>query len=562
MNRKLANSIVVIGIWTCFFFLFGETGSVWSVENTNKMTAERPIFMGDIDGFEELERPPVEFYHDKHTIALKKEGCGACHPQGESDNFIFRYPKLIDDRTEQGLMNAYHESCVGCHREISKAGRKSGFVTCGECHVSKGTSKEYEYVPIGPDYYLHLEDTYHTNCLLCHKEGEEHVEGDAVSLDWKDFYLKRREEEKATWPKGGFDHYLHDKHEKVLQGRCRDCHHTYNEEKGKLVYEEGTESSCRDCHGNKDEGKVLSFRNAAHMSCIDCHMQLEKVSEKGGPLECGECHVEGKTRSRKEMTDIPRPDRGQPERVIISIENARMKSVPFDHKSHEAQTPSCRTCHHEELTACKECHTEMGSIKGGGINLARAYHEVSSERSCVGCHESEKKASFCAGCHQSMEGGLTKSSCLTCHTGPSVKRDFPKVNYDPDDLLPENLPEEMSLNVLEKDYMPAKFPHRAIIKKLNDISNNNELADFFHKDQSTVCSGCHHYSPMEQKKQVPRCSTCHSIKKEPRTTSIPSLLGAYHRQCLGCHKDMGIEPVGCAGCHAEKKVTKAEAGKE
>ena len=562
MNRKLATSLVVIGICTCFFFLFGETGNIWSNEDRKEMPTERPIFLGDTDIFEELERPPVEFYHDKHTIALRKEGCGVCHPKGESGNFIFRYPKLRDDRTEQSLMKSYHDSCIGCHREISKAGRKSGFVTCGECHVSKGRSKEYEYVPIGPDYYLHLEDTYHTNCLLCHKEGEEHVEGDAVSHDWKDLYIKRREEEKVTWPKGGFDHFLHYQHEKALKEGCRDCHHTYNEKEGKLFYEEGTESSCRDCHGDKDDGKILSFRNAAHMTCIDCHMKLEKVSEKGGPLECGGCHIEGKSRSLKEMADIPRPDRGQPETVLISIKDARMEGVPFDHKAHEAQTPSCRTCHHESLMACNECHTERGSMKGGGINLARAYHEVSSEHSCVGCHESKKSEPSCAGCHQFIEGGLTKTSCLACHTGPLDKSVLARVSYDLDELLPEKLPDEMEISILEKDYMPANFPHRAVIKKLIHISNNNELAKSFHKDQMTICSGCHHYSPMEPKKQVPRCSACHSINKEPRATSTPSLLGAYHRQCLGCHKDMGIEPVGCAGCHAEKKVTKAEAGKE
>jgi hypothetical protein len=37
---------------------------------------------------------------------------------------------------------------------------------------------------------------------------------------------------------------------------------------------------------------------------------------------------------------------------------------------------------------------------------------------------------------------------------------------------------------------------------------------------------------------------------------MPTLLGAYHRQCLGCHKAMGGEekerPQSCTGCHKEK----------
>jgi hypothetical protein len=32
------------------------------------------------------------------------------------------------------------------------------------------------------------------------------------------------------------------------------------------------------------------------------------------------------------------------------------------------------------------------------------------------------------------------------------------------------------------------------------------------------------------------------------------LFGAYHRQCIGCHQEMGLEPQAqdCEGCHAPK----------
>ena len=33
----------------------------------------------------------------------------------------------------------------------------------------------------------------------------------------------------------------------------------------------------------------------------------------------------------------------------------------------------------------------------------------------------------------------------------------------------------------------------------------------------------------------------------------PGLMGAYHLQCMGCHKEMGMEkPVSCTDCHKEK----------
>jgi hypothetical protein len=72
----------------------------------------------------------------------------------------------------------------------------------------------------------------------------------------------------------------------------------------------------------------------------------------------------------------------------------------------------------------------------------------------------------------------------------------------------------------------------------------------------TLCAGCHHLAPITKNEQVPQCRTCHTVRKEP-TGAIPALLGAYHQQCLGCHKEMGGAeeemPQDCAGCHEEKK---------
>lgn len=561
MSKKLLIFIVLIGICTCCFFLFGETGNIWSEEDRTGSAVERPIFISDTAMFKELERPPVEFYHDRHTVALEKEGCGACHPQDEKGRFIFKYPKGRDDKTEQGLMNSYHDSCIGCHNEISKAGKKSGFITCGECHVVRKKSQEMEYLPIGPDYYHALKDTYHRDCIACHKEGKS-LTKEAKVLDWKDFYVKEKEIEKATWPKIGFDYYLHYQHEKGLEKKCEFCHHIYNEEEKKLVYKKETESSCRDCHREKDEEKRRSFRKVAHTDCINCHIGRKKEGKKAGPFACAKCHTEQKQRTSEEMAGVPRQNRKQPEKVLIKTEETRMREVPFDHKAHEGYTRSCRTCHHETLNACKKCHTLKGSKEGGKVTLAEAYHKVSSEWSCIGCHESKKSEPLCAGCHHLMKSGLTNTSCLLCHSGVIDKAKGTLKLGTADELLPEKISEEISINVIEKDYMPAKFPHLRIIKKLTDISNASKLAKHFHSDQMVICSGCHHESPVEAGKPVPLCSTCHSQGMESRRTDVPGLLGAYHRQCLGCHKEMEIEPTGCTGCHAEKAGQQTEVGKQ
>ena len=556
MNRKLITSMVVTGLTICFFFLFGRTDSILSNQGSADRSEGSPILISDAGIFKKLERPPVEFYHDKHTLALEKEGCGVCHPQNTDGWFIFKYPKQKDDSTEQGLMNSYHDSCIGCHKSVASEGRKSGHVTCGECHKIKAKShQDIEHLPIGPDYY-NLEDTYHRECVVCHNKDTKLHKEDAKDLNWKDFYIKEKEQKKTALPQVIFDFYLHYQHEIATGGKCETCHHVYSEEEERLTYKKGEESSCRDCHKEKDENKTHSFRKAAHMDCIKCHMELKEKGKATGPFTCGGCHTEKKRQISEKTADIPRPKQGQPDRVLICIEDARMKGVPFNHRGHEANTPACRTCHHQGIMACKECHTQKGSLQGGNVNLAKAYHDITSERSCIGCHNSHKSEPLCSGCHHSMEDGLNKSSCKTCHTGIESEIKSEKKVYSPENLLPHGLIEDMTIDVLQKEYMPGKFPHLAIIERLTEVSNNSKLARHFHLDKMTICSGCHHNSPLELNQMVPACDTCHSAHMGPVELEVPGLLGAYHRQCLGCHKEMGVKPTECTGCHAMKASPK------
>ena len=67
-------------------------------------------------------------------------------------------------------------------------------------------------------------------------------------------------------------------------------------------------------------------------------------------------------------------------------------------------------------------------------------------------------------------------------------------------------------------------------------------------DMSGGCTLCHHYS--EKSGEIPPCSKCHTIDPYLANLSQPSLKGAYHRQCLGCHKEWSHGNA-CQFCHVE-----------
>jgi len=125
----------------------------------------------------------------------------------------------------------------------------------------------------------------------------------------------------------------------------------------------------------------------------------------------------------------------------------------------------------------------------------------------------------------------------------------------PVSLIPADVKQELKINILEKDYKESMFPHLKIANKLTDISNKSLLAKTFHREKTSICSGCHHYSPVKTGKKPPPCRACHNLKRKQSVVDKPSLLGAYHRQCLACHNEMKIktEKPGCEGCHAKKK---------
>jgi predicted CXXCH cytochrome family protein len=94
----------------------------------------------------------------------------------------------------------------------------------------------------------------------------------------------------------------------------------------------------------------------------------------------------------------------------------------------------------------------------------------------------------------------------------------------------ENVPETFALGHIAKIYEPVVFSHDA------------------HTLMAEDCATCHHHS---EAGQTPSCNKCHGASKE---SGIPGLKDAYHRLCMGCHREMEMGPTGCAECHTSKAI--------
>lgn len=125
-------------------------------------------------------------------------------------------------------------------------------------------------------------------------------------------------------------------------------------------------------------------------------------------------------------------------------------------------------------------------------------------------------------------------------------------------------PESITIDALAQYYEPVEFDHA------------------MHVDVAEDCSVCHHHTTgtgttdlycgkchgqFEELVKV-SCADCHSAEpfsaesihrqsqEDLYHIDMNSLVGAYHQNCLGCHKEMD-GPTGCQDCHS-----RTEAGDE
>ena len=127
--------------------------------------------------------------------------------------------------------------------------------------------------------------------------------------------------------------------------------------------------------------------------------------------------------------------------------------------------------------------------------------------------------------------------CSECHVCKTPTTDDPCLKLCPrghasEQAVLDHGPEICVLNDLEQDYEAVIFQHR------------------LHANMSVLgkgCTDCHHYAEAG----ITACNTCHARTVSHEHLSQPGLKGAYHRQCLGCHKEWSGD-TNCEICHAKK----------
>jgi len=132
-----------------------------------------------------------------------------------------------------------------------------------------------------------------------------------------------------------------------------------------------------------------------------------------------------------------------------------------------------------------------------------------------------------------------KFDCSLCHACETPTKSNPCLIKCPrEKMMTVHIPPEKSPRIIKMNKLKAKedlyeaviFSHRAHAE-MSEISGG--------------CEMCHHYNPPGN---IVACDYCHDINRQRTDISKPDLKGAYHRQCINCHREWNKE-VSCESCH-------------
>ncbi len=129
-------------------------------------------------------------------------------------------------------------------------------------------------------------------------------------------------------------------------------------------------------------------------------------------------------------------------------------------------------------------------------------------------------------------------ACGLCHVsddpaeGSAELRACPRPRAVGGDHSSEEAPDVILIDKLADIYVPVVFPHK-LHAAMTEMGGG--------------CETCHHNNPPGP---ILACDECHGGPSNPANLRQPSLKGAYHRQCLNCHREWTHE-TDCAVCHAK-----------
>lgn len=130
--------------------------------------------------------------------------------------------------------------------------------------------------------------------------------------------------------------------------------------------------------------------------------------------------------------------------------------------------------------------------------------------------------------------------CQTCHACPKPTKTDPCLVKCPRMHLPQGNqtgqtgPEVLQMGDITSQYGPVVFAHK-LHAEMSEMSGG--------------CYGCHHYNSTSM--GILSCRECHPTSRARTDISMPDLKGAYHRQCMDCHRQWS-HSTDCNGCHSKK----------
>jgi hypothetical protein len=137
-------------------------------------------------------------------------------------------------------------------------------------------------------------------------------------------------------------------------------------------------------------------------------------------------------------------------------------------------------------------------------------------------------------------------SCQTCHECAAPTKTDPCLSPCPRARVlsgyhsPKSGPEVMIMGQMSKEYGPVVFSHR-IHGEMSEMSGG--------------CYGCHHYNSTTM--TILACKECHPANRARQDLSMPDLKGAYHRQCMDCHRQWS-KSTECTGCHLKRDAKQSD----